>query len=77
MQEKVKETLSSLGINLNVSKTETGNRNVFVKFGTAKLKVESAGVDFSGVFSKNQQGDILHYYSKNSNIEGKNFKAEI
>ena len=46
---------NTLGINLNVSKTEKGNRNIFVKFGTAKLKVESAGVDFSGVFSKNQQ----------------------
>ena len=54
---------NTLNANPNISKSEDGNRNIFVKFGTSYLLIEWDDTDetFSGLLQKNSVGDITSF----------------
>lgn len=57
------DNMNTLGINNRISQTEDGNRNIFVKLGTATLLVEwdYTDISFFGILQKNLQGDVVKY----------------
>lgn len=57
------DNANTLNANLNISKSEDGNRNIFVKMGTAYLLIEWDYTDetFAGLLQKNSLGDITGF----------------
>ena len=60
---KVDDNTKTLNANLNISQSEDGNRNIFVKLGTAYLLIEWDYTDetFAGLLQKNSLGDIIGF----------------
>lgn len=57
------DNTNTLNANLNISQSENGNRNIFVKLGTAYLLIEWDYTDetFAGLLQKNSLGDITGF----------------